>query len=219
MKRDKSVIENNTMFCVKEKKLYSVVKRIFDVVAAVVFLILFFWVFIAVAIAVKLDDGGPVMYTSNRVGKFGKEFKFYKFRSMRPDADDIFEDIAQLNESEGELFKMKNDPRITRVGRFIRKTSLDEFPQIINIIKGDMSFVGPRPPLPREVKDYDEYAMQRLSVVGGLTCYWQIGGRSNIDFNGMLKLDLKYIRERGILTDLKILLKTIPAVIKGDGAY
>lgn len=218
-KRETVVIVDNTKFYVKEKKAYDVVKRIFDVIAAFVFLVLFFWIFIAVAIAIKLDDGGPVMYVSNRVGKFGREFKFYKFRSMRIDADEVFKDIEELNESDGELFKIKNDPRITRVGRFIRKTSLDELPQIFNILKGDMSFVGPRPPLPREVKDYDDEAMQRLSVIGGLTCYWQIGGRSKIDFKGMVELDRKYIQERGILTDLKILLKTIPAVLKGDGAY
>ena len=219
MKKREAVVANNTMVCAKEKKLYNVVKRVFDVVAAVVFLVLFFWVFIAVAIAIKLEDGGPVIYAHNRVGKGGKEFKFYKFRSMIIGADDVFEDIEDLNEVGDKLFKMKNDPRMTKVGRFIRKTSLDELPQIINIIKGEMSFVGPRPPLPREVNEYDDYSKQRLAVIGGLTCYWQISGRSNIDFKGMVELDLKYIRERGVITDLKILFKTIPAVIKGDGAY
>ena len=176
-------------------------------------------VFLLVAAAIKIDDRGPVFYVSTRVGRFGKEFRFYKFRSMKVNADELLDDIRHLNETEGQLFKMKNDPRVTRVGRFLRRTSLDELPQIFNIIKGDISFVGPRSPLPEEVKNYTDYSMQRLSVIGGLTCYWQISGRSDIDFNGMVKLDCKYIEERSILTDLKILFLTLPAVIKGDGAY
>ena len=131
----------------------------------------------------------------------------------------MLDSIRHLNETSGELFKIKDDPRITRVGKFLRKTSLDELPQFFNIIKGDISFVGPRSPLPREVANYTDYSMQRLSVIGGLTCYWQVSGRSQIDFSGMVELDYKYIRERGFLTDIKILFLTIPAVIKGDGAY
>ena len=180
---------------------------------------MFFWLFLGIAIAIKIDDGGPVFYIQNRVGLFGKEFRFYKFRSMRTDADEMFESLQDQNDTSGEMFKMRNDPRVTRVGRFIRKTSLDELPQFFNIIKGDISFVGPRSPLPREVENYTDYSMQRLSVIGGLSCYWQISGRSEIDFSGMVELDYKYIRERGILTDLKILVLTIPAVIRGDGAY
>lgn len=203
----------------EERRAYSFVKRTFDLVASMLFLVLFFWVFLAIAIAIKLDDGGPVFYISNRVGRFGREFRFYKFRSMQADADSQIKDLEQLNEQNGQLFKIKDDPRITRVGRFLRRTSLDELPQIFNIFKGDISFVGPRSPLPREVENYTPRAMQRLSIIGGLTCYWQIGGRSTIDFDGMLALDERYIRERGILTDLKILFLTIPAVIRGDGAY
>lgn len=204
---------------VEEKKIYNAVKRCFDIVASLLCIILFSWLFLAIAIAIKLDDGGRVFYVSTRVGKFGKNFKFYKFRSMCENADDVFEEIKELNESAGLIFKIKDDPRITRVGRFLRRTSLDELPQIFNILKGDMSFVGPRPPLEREVVDYTDFSMQRLTVVGGLTCYWQISGRSKIDFSGMVKLDCKYIEERSILTDLKILFLTIPAVLKGDGAY
>ena len=217
--QEKYCIVNGVKYYVDEKKAYSVVKRVFDVAASLTALILFFWVFAIIALVIKLNDGGPVFYVSKRVGRFGKEFDFYKFRSMHVNAEEMLGDLLSQNETIGQLFKMKNDPRITRVGMFLRKTSLDELPQLFNILKGDMSFVGPRPPLVREVENYTEYSMQRLSVIGGLTCYWQISGRSEIDFNGMIKLDMQYISERSVLTDLKILFKTIPAVIKGDGAY
>lgn len=219
MENNNYTLVNGTKFYVRRKPVYETIKRIFDIVAAVLFIAVFFWVFLLVAAAIKIDDRGPVFYVSTRVGRFGKEFRFYKFRSMKVNADELLDDIRHLNETEGQLFKMKNDPRVTRVGRFLRRTSLDELPQIFNIIKGDISFVGPRSPLPEEVKNYTDYSMQRLSVIGGLTCYWQISGRSDIDFNGMVKLDCKYIEERSILTDLKILFLTLPAVIKGDGAY
>lgn len=215
----KEVVYNGVKYYVEEKNFYNLVKRVFDFSVALVFVVLFFWLFVGIAIAIKIDDGGPVFYVSNRVGLFGKEFRFYKFRSMRTDADEMFESIQDQNETSGELFKMKNDPRVTRVGRFLRKTSLDELPQFFNILKGDISFVGPRSPLPREVENYTDYSMQRLSVIGGLSCYWQISGRSQIDFSGMVELDYKYIRERSFLTDLKILFLTVPAVLKGDGAY
>lgn len=201
------------------KDFYSIVKRIFDFTFSLLALILLIPVFVIIAAAIKLDDGGPVFYISDRVGKCGVSFKFYKFRSMYINADEIYEEIKQTNETGGPTFKMKDDPRVTKVGKFLRKTSLDELPQLFNILKGEMSFVGPRPPLLREVNDYNDYLMQRLHVLGGLTCYWQISGRSSIDFDGMVELDLKYIEERGILTDLKILFLTIPAVLKGDGAY
>ena len=215
----KEVVYNGVKYYVEEKKFYNLVKRVFDFSVALVFVVLFFWLFVGIAIAIKIDDGGPVFYVSNRGGLFGKEFRFYKFRSMRTDADEMFESIQDQNETSGELFKMKNDPRVTRVGRFLRKTSLDELPQFFNILKADISFVGPRSPLPREVENYTDYSMQRLSVIGGLSCYWQISGRSQIDFSGMVELDYKYIRERSFLTDLKILFLTVPAVLKGDGAY
>ena len=215
----KEVINNGVVYFVDEKKFYSIVKRTFDITVALLFVILFWWLFVGIAIAIKIDDGGSVFYVHNRVGLYGREFKFYKFRSMRTDADKMLDSIRHLNETSGELFKIKDDPRITRVGKFLRKTSLDELPQFFNIIKGDISFVGPRSPLPREVENYTDYSMQRLSVIGGLSCYWQISGRSQIDFSGMVELDYKYIKERGFLTDLKILLLTLPAVIRGDGAY
>ena len=228
----KDVINNGVKYYVEERQFYNIIKRVFDFTVAVLFVVvffsfgvavysfvIFFWLFLGIAIAIKIDDGGPVFYVSNRVGIFGREFKFYKFRSMRVYADEILESIKDQNETEGELFKMKKDPRVTRVGRFLRRTSMDELPQFFNIIKGDISFVGPRSPLPREVVNYTDYSMQRLSVIGGLTCYWQISGRSEIDFSGMVDLDYKYIKDRSVLTDLKILIRTPLAVIRGDGAY
>ena len=212
-------VAGKTVKIAEGKPVYNAVKRVFDVIGALVFILVFFWVYLIIAIAIKISDGGPVFYISNRVGKGGKEFRFYKFRSMHVNADDMFEDIKDLNETSGELFKMENDPRITKIGRFLRRTSLDEIPQMFNILKGNMSFVGPRPPLPREVENYDEAALRRLEVVGGLTCYWQISGRSTIDFDGMVKLDTRYIEERGIWTDIKIMFKTIPAVLTAKGAY
>lgn len=148
----KEVVKNGVKYYVEEKKAYNFVKRVFDFSFALIFVILFFWLFLGVALAIKIDDGGSVFYVCNRVGLFGREFKFYKFRSMKPNADEIFESIKDQNETSGELFKIKDDPRITRVGKFLRKTSLDELPQFFNIIKGDISFVGPRSPLPREVE-------------------------------------------------------------------
>lgn len=218
-KNETSVIVNGRKFEIKKKPCYELIKRAFDIMVSLLCLILFFWIFILIAVAIRMDDGGPAFYVSKRVGKYGKEFSFYKFRSMKTDADETFEQIKHRNETKGDLFKIKNDPRITRIGKILRRTSLDEFPQIINILKGDMSFVGPRPPLPREVANYSDEAFRRLSIIGGLTCYWQIRGRSEIDFEGMLKLDCQYIEDRSIWTDLKILALTIPAVFRGNGAY
>ena len=204
----------------KPKPIYDVVKRIFDFVFSLIAIILFSPFFLIISILIKIDDPkGPVIYVSDRVGKNGKIFKFYKFRSMCVDADKKYSELLDTNETGGPTFKMKDDPRVTRIGRFIRKTSLDELPQLFNIIKGDMSFIGPRPPMLREVESYPDYPMERLSVLGGLSCYWQIMGRSSIDFKGMIELDLKYIKERSILTDIKILFLTIPAVFRGEGAY
>ncbi len=143
----------------------------------------------------------------------------YKFRSMYKDAEQRLAELEQFNEADGPAFKIVNDPRITPVGRFIRRTSIDELPQLFNILKGDMSVVGPRPPLPREVAQYDDWEWGRLAVRPGLTCYWQVSGRSNLSFEEWMTLDLKYIEEQGPLTDLSILLKTVGAVIRGDGAY
>lgn len=201
------------------KPVYEVCKRIFDVVMCVFALIVLSPVFLAVIIAIFIEDRGAPFYSSIRLTKGGREFKMYKFRSMYPDADKKLEELLKYNEMEGPAFKMENDPRITKVGHFIRRTSIDELPQLINIIKGDMSIIGPRPPLPREVEQYTPYQMHRLDVKTGLACYHECQGRSDDkDFDRWVESDLKYIRERSMLTDLKVILWTIRVVLTGKGA-
>ena len=202
-----------------DSKIYLVSKRIIDVLGATIALIVLFPLLLLTAILIKLENSGPVIFVQKRCGKDGKIFNMYKFRSMSEDAEEKFKEIQHLNQIEGLIFKIKNDPRITKVGNFIRKTSIDELPQLVNILKGQMSIVGPRPPLPSEVERYDLWQYQRLSVKPGLTCLWQISGRSNLGFEDMVMLDLKYITERNLLYDFKIILKTIPVVLKSDGAY
>ncbi len=194
-------------------------KRALDVLGSAVFLILFSPIYLATAIAILLEDGGPVILPQVRVGKWGKPFTMYKYRSMRKDADKIKERLLEQNETEGATFKMKEDPRITKVGKIIRKLSIDELPQLWNVLKGDMSLVGPRPPLPSEVAEYEYSQRRRLEVKSGITCLWQVMGRSDINFEGQIKLDVEYIESRSFLGDISILLKTIPAVILGKGAY
>ncbi len=194
-------------------------KRLFDQIASLFALILLSPLFLALAVAIKLDSPGPVLYRSIRVGKCGKTFTFYKLRSMIHGAEQYRHRIAHLNEVTGPVFKIAHDPRITRVGRILRRTSLDELPQILNILKGDMTLVGPRPPLPQEVRQYESWQLRRLSVRPGLTCLWQISGRSRLSFDEWMRLDMEYIARRGFALDLKILLRTIPAVLSGEGAY
>jgi lipopolysaccharide/colanic/teichoic acid biosynthesis glycosyltransferase len=168
---------------------------------------------------VKLESRGPVFFGQTRVGRFGEEFQMYKFRSMRQDAEASFQTLlAQNQHAEGVTFKMKNDPRITRVGKWLRRFSLDELPQFVNVLKGSMSLVGPRPPTPREVSLYSPADRRRLAVKPGLTCFWQVSGRSNIDFSGQVKLDVKYIETAGFWVDIIILLRTVRAVVAGTGA-
>lgn len=202
----------------EQKPIYDFFKRVFDIAASVIAIILLSWIIAIAAIAIKIEDGGPAVYRQTRVGKNGSFFKMYKLRSMYIHADKMKNSLMDRNEMNGPVFKMENDPRITKVGAFIRRTSIDELPQLINIIKGDMSIVGPRPPLGYEVMQYDEYAMRRLTVKPGLTCYWQCSGRSRLGFDEWMRLDNKYIDERGIWTDIKTIFKTIPAVFKHDGA-
>lgn len=205
---------------VEDEKSYKICKRIIDLSGAVIGLLLLTPLFIIVAACIKLEDPkGPVFFKQNRVGKDGKKFYMYKFRSMVSNAEELLKDLLDKNETTGAMFKMKNDPRVTRVGSFIRKTSIDELPQLLNIIKGEMSLVGPRPPLPREVKEYTEYDKQRLLVLPGCTGLWQISGRSNIGFKEMVELDLKYISERNIRLDTIIILKTFFILLGSKDAY
>lgn len=198
---------------------YEVCKRIFDLVMSVFALIVLSPVFLIVAIAIKLEDGGNVIYTSTRLTKGGREFQMYKFRSMCMDAEEKLDSLMDQNEMNGPAFKIKEDPRITRVGRILRKTSIDELPQLLNIIKGDMSIIGPRPPLPREVEQYTPYQLHRLDVITGLACYHECMGRSEShDFDEWVEQDLRYIRERSMLTDLKVIWWTIRIVLTGKGA-
>ena len=210
---------------IDEKKLqhqygYRFIKRLFDVVASSVAVVILSPVFLIIAIAIKINDpGGPVFYTQTRVGKDGKPFKMFKFRSMVTNADELLERLRDQNEVEGAMFKMKDDPRITKVGKFIRKYSLDELPQLLNVVGGSMSIVGPRPPLPFEVEEYTDYDRQRLMVKPGATGMWQVGGRNALSFDQMVELDLTYINERSIWLDLKIMFETVKVMIKPNAAY
>ncbi len=198
---------------------YRIAKRILDIVVASVGLVLLAPLMLLIAIAIKLDSPGPVLFRQVRIGKGGKPFWFIKFRSMVKNAEQIKRDLIPKNEVRGgPVFKMRNDPRVTRVGRFLRRYSLDELPQLIHVLHGEMSLVGPRPPLPSEVASYGEWEMRRLSVPPGLTCLWQISGRSDIGFREWVELDHIYIDTMSFWTDLKILLFTVPAVITGKGA-
>lgn len=201
------------------KPVYEVFKRLFDLVMSIFALIVLSPVFLITAIAIKLEDGGKVFFGQTRLTKNGKEFTMYKFRSMCPDAEAKLAALMDKNEMKGPAFKIEDDPRITKVGKFIRKTSIDELPQLINIIKGDMTIIGPRPPLPREVEQYTPYQMHRLDVKTGLACYHECMGRSeDKDFDKWVESDLKYIRERSMLTDIKVILLTIKVVLTGKGA-
>ncbi len=194
-------------------------KRVLDIVLSLVALILLAPVFIVIGLLIKLEDDGPVFFSQRRVGKDGREFKMYKFRSMCLNAESQLAALVLQNQhKEGITFKIKNDPRLTKIGKWLRKTSLDEFPQFYNVLIANMSLVGPRPSLPREVKLYTMADRRRLTVKPGLTCFWQIGGRSEIDFKGQVKLDVKYIESQSFWGDIKILAKTIPAVLSAKGA-
>ncbi|KSU82175.1 multidrug MFS transporter [Fictibacillus enclensis] len=199
---------------------YEAAKRFIDIIGALAGLIILSWLFLIVALLIKKEDAkGPVLFKQIRVGKDGKEFYMYKFRSMVNDAEKQLEKLLQYNEIAGAMFKMKEDPRVTNIGKFIRKTSIDELPQLINVLKGDMSLVGPRPPLPREVQEYTNYDRQRLLVTPGCTGLWQVSGRNDVGFSDMVELDLEYISNRSLLFDMKIIYKTIKVLFGSDNAY
>lgn len=204
---------------VSGRYFYHIVKRLFDILASAVALIVLSPLFLYLAIRIKSEDNGPAFYSQERIGKDGKPFKMYKFRSMVVDADQMLDKLQDKNEINGAMFKIKDDPRITKVGKWIRKYSLDELPQLYNVLIGDMSLVGPRPPLPSEVKEYSDYDKQRLEVTPGCTGLWQVTRRNEADFNEMVWLDIVYINHSGIWEDLKLMIKTVGVIVHPNGAY
>lgn len=198
---------------------YRFCKRAFDIIFSIVVLTCLSWLYLVIAIAIKLDDPhGPVIFSQTRVGKNGREFRMYKFRSMVVDAEKRLPKLLDMNEKTGPVFKLQNDPRVTRVGRFLRRASLDELPQFANVLKGDLSVVGPRPALPKEVAEYTSRDCQRLLVKQGLTCFWQVEpDRDSIGFSDWVNLDLRYIRECGVVTDFKLIIRTVGSVLTAQG--
>ena len=194
-------------------------KRVLDVVVAAVGLIGSLPIWLAIFVAIKLDSPGPAIFKQDRVGLHGRPFRFYKFRSMYVDAEQRLGEVQAHNEMDGPVFKIRNDPRVSKVGRFLRRTSLDELPQLLNVLKGDMSMVGPRPPLPREVEQYRPNDLVRLSVKPGLTCLWQIRGRSEVGFEQWMEFDREYVYNMSLGLDLRILVQTVAVVLAGRGAY
>ena len=201
--------------------LARILKRGLDIAGSLGALVAFSQIFAITALLIKLEDRGPVFFCQKRVGAGGHLFGMWKFRSMVINADKLKDQLLETNQhgQSAVTFKMKNDPRITKIGKWIRKLSIDEFPQFYNVLRGDMSLVGPRPPVPREVATYKASHLRRLRVKPGITCLWQIGGRAEIDFEGQVRLDLEYIRSSSAFYDIAILLKTLPAVLFGKGAY
>lgn len=202
-----------------EFSLYEVIKRLIDIVCSFLGVLVLSPLFIIIAIIIKMTSKGPVFFSQKRVGKNGKEFDMYKFRSMVVNAEELKDKLAAKNEMSGPMFKMKDDPRVTKVGKFIRKTSIDELPQLWNVLKGDMSLVGPRPSLPKEVAQFESWMYKRLEVKPGLTCYWQVSGRNNIDFEDWMKLDIKYVDERSTWIDIKLIFKTAFILLGDKNAY
>ena len=197
----------------------SLVKRALDLVLSGLGLLAVLPLWLVIVIAIRLESRGPAIFVQERVGLNGRRFRFYKFRSMYVDAEERLAEVIAHNEVDGPVFKIRNDPRVTKLGAFLRRTSLDELPQLVNVLKGDMSLVGPRPPLPREVEKYRPSDAVRLSVRPGLTCLWQISGRSTISFDDWMELDRQYIRQMSLWFDLKLLLRTVGAVLSMKGAF
>lgn len=199
---------------------YLYIKRFFDIIASAVGLVILAIPFIIIGVMIKLDDStGDVFYSQTRIGKDGKLFRMWKFRTMMPDADKLVDKLIHKNDLDGAMFKIKDNPRITRIGKVLRKYSLDELPHLYNVLLGDMSLVGPRPPLPREVAEYTDYGMQRLTVVPLATGLWQVSGRNDVDFDEMVDLDMEYVLHASIWQDLNILFRTVLVFIRPNGAY
>lgn len=216
-----TMLDTSNVEIVYQKKslAYKVVKRLLDIFLSIIALVCLSPVLLITSIAIYLEDKGPVIFIQERNGLNGKVFRMYKFRSMCVNAPIMHKDLLDKNELDGPAFKMRNDPRVTKVGNFIRKTSIDELPQLINILKGEMSIVGPRPLPTYETAKCTEYQNQRLLIKPGLTCYWQCCGRNDIPFDEWMELDLKYLEEASFITDLKIILKTVGSVFSQNGAY
>lgn len=207
-------VESDTVE-VKTSKIYLFIKRIIDIVGSLIGLILLSPLLVIVGVLIKVESKGPIIFSQDRIGKNGKTFRMYKLRSMVANAEELKGTLMKENEMSGPMFKIKDDPRVTKIGRFIRKTSIDELPQLFNVLKGDMSLVGPRPSLPNEVLEFEPWMNKRLMVKPGLTCYWQVMGRNNIDFQQWMLLDIKYVETRSIIVDIKLIIKTF-FVLFGD---
>jgi lipopolysaccharide/colanic/teichoic acid biosynthesis glycosyltransferase len=212
-------IEKQTI-CINGRKVYRFTKRTIDIFGSSCGIIFLSFLFIIIVILIKVEDPkGTIFFSQNRIGLNGKEFRMYKFRSMVSNAEEKLAELLKYNEVSGAMFKLKEDPRITKVGKFIRKTSIDELPQLFNVLRGEMSLVGPRPPLPREVAVYSNYDKQRLMVTPGCTGLWQVSGRNSLSFEEMVELDLEYIRERSFLFDIKLILKTVLVLFGSKDAF
>lgn len=217
--QNKSVGEEITFIKADDALIYLFFKRLVDILGSLVGLIVLSPVFLIVAVVIKIEDPkGSIFFVQKRHGKSPDTFNMYKFRSMVCNAEELLLTLEDQNEMTGPVFKIKDDPRITRLGRFIRKTSVDELPQLINVLRGEMSLVGPRPPIPSEVEQYTPYQMQRLLVKPGITCIWQVSGRSNIDFEEWVELDIEYIRKRNFWFDMKLIFMTLPVLLGDDNA-
>ena len=211
-----NAVRNYAVVEPKKGNVYLFLKRLIDIIGAFVGLALLSPLFVLVALAIKIEDPkGKIFFSQERCGKNNKKFPMYKFRSMVSNAEELLEELMEQNEMDGPVFKIKEDPRITKVGKFIRKTSIDELPQLFNILKGDMTIVGPRPAIPHEVAEYNDYQKQRLLVKPGLTCIWQVSGRNSIGFDEWVEMDLEYIEKRNLWLDIKLIFKTV-GVLFGD---
>ncbi|WP_042439542.1 sugar transferase [Clostridium amazonitimonense] len=202
----------------KKSRVYFFVKRIIDILGSLVGLIIVSPILLITAIAIKLDSKGPIFFAQERVGQYGKVFKMYKFRSMVINAEELLDKLKEKNEMSGPMFKMTDDPRITKVGKFIRKTSIDELPQLMNVLKGEMSLVGPRPNLPKEVANFEPWMRDKLIAKPGLTCFWQVMGRNSIDFQDWMKLDIKYVKERNTGLDIILIFRTVKVLFGDENA-
>ena len=198
---------------------YEAAKRVMDIILSFIGLVLLSPILLLVSLFIKIDSKGPIFFKQKRIGINGTEFEMFKFRSMVVNAEELKAKLEEKNEMSGPMFKIADDPRITKVGRFIRKTSIDELPQLWNVIKGDMSLVGPRPSLPNEVAQFEPWMRKRFEVKPGLTCFWQVGGRNNIDFEDWMKLDIKYVKERSLLLDSKLIFKTFFVLFGDENAH